>query len=424
MHYQDIILTDRDGAGLSETELRGAAAAIAEACEGRGRILALPPDHTRLHSGAGMLTALLYNLLGDRMDIMPALGTHEPLTDAEINMFFGSDIPKERFLVHDWKNAVVTIGEVPRDYVREVSEGLMDEPIDIAVNRALVSGEYGLVISIGQVVPHEVAGMANYTKNILVGVGGCDLINKSHYLGAVYGMERILGRTDTPVRRIFDYAEEHLLAGIPLLYVLTVTTKAEDGVRIHGLFAGRSRSLFEEAARLSRRRNMNFLEKPIGKCVVYLDPAEFKSTWLGNKAVYRTRMAMADGGELVILAPGLSKFGEDRENDRLIRKYGYAGREGTIRLVEENEDLRQNRSVAAQIIHGSSEGRFTVTYCTACLSREEVEGVGFGYMPYERAAALYDIRKLKNGWNTLESGEEIFFIDNPALGLWSLPMDD
>src|SRR6202008_4889 len=143
-------------------------------------------------------------------------------------------------------------------------------------------------------------------------------------------------------------------------------------------------------------------------------PSEFKSTWLGNKAVYRTRMAMADGGELIILAPGLKEFGEDQEIDRLIRKYGYRGTPTTLAATKVNKELQENLSAAAHLIHGSSEGRFGITYCPGHLTREEIEGVHYEYGDLAKMTAKYDPETLKDGWNTID-GEEIFYISNPGL---------
>ncbi len=295
----------------------------------------------------------------------------------------------------------------------------MDCDIEVQINRTLLNPKYKRIISIGQVVPHEVVGMANYSKNILVGCGGLDMINKSHMIGALYGMERMMGKGDTPVRKIFDYAEERYLSELPITYILTVTTNSPEGVVIHGLFIGRSRELFEQAVKLSQQKNLIYVNEPFQKVVVYLDPKEFQSTWLGNKAIYRTRMAMADGGTLLILAPGVRHFGEDEENDRLIRKYGYIGREALTAAYRTEPLLQRNQSVAAHLIHGSSDGRFNIFYAAPKLTREEVEGVGFNYADYDEMAARYDVTKLTNGYNTLSDGEEIFFIDNPALGLWT-----
>ncbi len=397
--------------------------AISGIFEGKklNRILILPPDYTRMYSGAGRITAIVCRLLAGKcdIDVMPALGTHEPMTRSECEAFFEGEVPFEKLIVHNWREDVVKIGEVPAEYVSEVSEGLVNEKIDVEVNRRIVSGDYDLILSIGQVVPHEVVGMANYSKNIFVGCGGSNMINSSHMLGAFYGMERVMGKDFSPVRKVFDYAQDNFLKDIPIEYILTVTTNTGDVTNIHGLFIGEGRRSFEQAVELSREINLTKVGKPFKKAVVYLDGREFKSTWLGNKAIYRTRMAMAQGGELIILAPAVARFGEDAENDRLIRKYGYIGRENILRLVEENEDLKQNLSVAAHLIHGSSDGRFSITYCTEKLSEEEVRGAGFNYMPYADAAAKYNPAILKDGPCTVD-GEEIFYISNPALGLWTV----
>ena len=386
------------------------------------KVLILPPDYTRMYSGAGKITNMYYNLLKANcvVDIMPALGTHRPVTKEESEVFFGKDIPYEKLIVHNWRKDVVKIGEVPGEFVKIVSEGLIDTKIDVEINKRLLDKSYDLIISIGQVVPHEVVGMANYSKNIFVGCGGSSMINSSHMLGAFYGLERIMGRDFSPVRKVFDYAEENFIKDIPLMYVLTVTTTNEnDETLIHGIYIGRRRELFEQSVERSQEMNMTKLDKPIEKCVVYLDPREFRSTWLGNKAVYRTRMAMAEGGELIVLAPNVKKFGEDDENDRLIRKYGYVGRKKVLELVKTEEELKNNLSVAAHLIHGSSDGKFKVTYCTKHLSKEEVEGVGFDYMPYDEAVKKYNPENLKDGYNTVD-GEEVYYISNPALGLWTI----
>ncbi len=406
--------------GIPAEELREA---LKKSLEGRNlkKVLILPPDYTRMYSGAGKITAIYYELLKDtcQVDIMPALGTHVPMTKEEWVAFFGEGVPFDRMIVHNWRTDVVKLGEVPAAFVSEVSEGLVNNSIDVEVNRCIMDKSYDLILSIGQVVPHEVVGMANYSKNIFVGCGGSSMINSSHMLGAFYGMERIMGKDFSPVRRVFDYAQEHFLKDVPLVYVLTTTTNQGDEVTIHGLYIGSDRAPFEAAVKKSQEINLTHMKERLKKVVVYLDPREFKSTWLGNKAIYRTRMAIADGGELIILAPAVAHFGEDAENDKLIRKYGYVGRENVLKLVDapENEDLRENLSVAAHLIHGSSDGRFKITYCAGKLTEEEVRGAAFNYAPYEEMAAKYDPAKLTDGFNTVD-GEEIFYISNPALGLW------
>lgn len=388
----------------------------------RRRVLALPPDYTRLNSYAGPITEMCYDYFGSALtDIMPALGTHVPMTDSQISDMFGHT-PKELFRVHDWRNDVVTVGEVPSDYIKKVSEGKLDYSWKAQVNRLLLDASFDLILSIGQVVPHEVIGMANYNKNIFVGVGGFEGINKSHYLGATYGMERIMGRAKSPVRDVLEYASQHFIKDLPIVYIQTVLSKADDGqMKLRGLFIGDDFECFRRAAELSLETNFIMVEKPIRKCLVWLDPKEFMSTWLGNKAVYRTRMALADDAELIVMAPALREFGEDKTIDMLIRKYGYHGTPATLKAVQVNQDLRDNLGAAAHLIHGSSEGRFRITYCPGpAVSRQEIEGVGFGWADLEETMSRYGVTSLKDGWNTV-NGEEIYYISNPALGLWAYP---
>ncbi len=385
------------------------------------KVLLLPPDYTRSLSQAGLITQILYERLspGAQVDIMPALGTHVPVSDEERLKMFGPAIPKERFIAHDWRDDIERIGEIPESYVKEISQGQIDFAIGVEVNKRLFDKSYDLIISIGQVVPHEVVGMANYTKNILVGCGGKEIIDKSHFLGAVYGLENLMGKDYSPVRKVFDYAEANFLCDIPLQYILTVTTTDEDETKIRGFWAGRRRELFEEAVRLSQELNFMLLDKPLERVVVYLDPEHYKSTWLGNKAIYRTRMAIADDGELIIIAPGVKQFGEDMAIDALIRKYGYSGTPRILELVKKDKDLGDNLSAAAHLIHGSSEERFQSTYAPGYLTREEIEGVNFNYMALSEALDMYKPETLHEGYNTVE-GKEVFFIGNPGKGLWAL----
>lgn len=386
----------------------------------RKKVLALPPDFTRLHSHAGVLTDLTYKYYRDKLtDVLPAIGTHFPMTEEEISKMF-ADVPKNLFRNHNWREDLETLGRVPADFVEEVSEGKVTYDWPAQVNQLLVRGNYDLILSIGQVVPHEVVGMANYNKNVFVGTGGVEGINKSHFLGAAYGMERMMGRADTPVRKVLNYASEKFAGHLPIVYVQTVVGRGADGkLKVKGLFIGDDEECFNLAAELSLMVNFEMLEKPLKKVVVYLDPDEFKSTWLGNKSIYRTRMAIDDDGELIVLAPGLKEFGEDREIDKLIRKYGYVTTPEVLEMVDENEDLRNNLSAAAHLIHGSSENRFNITYCPGHLSKEEIEKVNFHFADLESMLKKYDPKILRDGFNNMPDGEEIYYISNPALGLWA-----
>ena len=411
------------GSPTTELSLDETRAALTEAFAklgARKKVLAVPPDFTRFHSKSGMLTEMAWEYYGEALtDVLPALGTHTAMTDEQLTTMFGA-VPKSLFRVHNWRDDIVTLGEIPSEFMKEVSEGKLDYTWPAQVNKLLRDGGFDLIISVGQVVPHEVVGMANGSKNIFVGTGGVMGIHRSHFLGAVYGMERMMGRADTPVRRVLDYASEHFGSLLPpIVYIQTVVNKNDKGeLVLRGLYIGEGTEPFEAAAKLSLECNFLMMDREIKKAVVFLDPHEFHSTWLGNKSVYRTRMALADDAELIVLAPGVKEFGEDKQIDTLIRKYGYCGTPATLEAVKNDADLAGNLSAAAHLIHGSSEGRFTIRYCPGHLTREEIESVHFEYGDLAEYTAKYNPDVLKDGWNVVD-GEEIFYISNPGLGLWA-----
>jgi len=406
---------------LSSEDLKNGLFSALKKLGTRKKVLAVPPDFTRFHSRAGEMTTYIYQYYKDSLtDILPALGTHTHMSDAEIDEMY-KGVPKSLFRIHDWRKDVVTAGIVPGEFISRISEGKVDYPWPAQLNKLIFNGEHDLILSVGQVVPHEVMGMANYNKNIFVGTGGSEGINKSHFIGAVYGMERLMGVADNPVRSLLNYASANFTNHLPIVYVHTVIGRDETGKLVaRGLFIGDDEDVFRLAADLSLKVNFTLLEKPLKKVVVYLDPAEYKSTWLGNKSIYRTRMALADGGELIVLAPGLKEFGEDPEIDRLIRKYGYRGTPATLKALSENDELKQNLSAAAHLIHGSSEGRFSITYCPGHLTRQEIESVNFKYADLGVMLNKYNPYLLKDGFYKLADGEEFYLIANPAVGLWSV----
>ncbi|MCL2180747.1 MAG: lactate racemase domain-containing protein [Treponema sp.] len=398
-----------------------------------GRVIILPPDVTRFHSRAGFFTEIAARRLSDRLGaVLPALGTHMAMNDTELTRMFGST-PKEKFLVHDWRNGITELGRLEADWVEKASQGAVRYDWPVQVNKVLRkgAGDFSLALSIGQVVPHEVAGMANHAKNIFVGTGGKEAIDKSHFAGAAFGMEKIMGRADTPVRALFDEGFKRFQNELPpVLWALTVISarseseaaragKERGSLAVRGLFIGFGRECFEKAAVLSQDVNVNLMDEPVNKAVVYLEPEEYRTTWLGNKAVYRTRMVIADGGELLIMAPALERFGEDQGIDSLIRKHGYRPAKEILAKAAADEELGNNLSAAAHLIHGSSENRFTVRYCPGDkITRKEIESVGFEWGDLQEAKRHYDVSKLSSGWNDV-NGERIFFVPNPALGLWA-----
>jgi nickel-dependent lactate racemase len=405
---------------ISADEMRTALYQVFQTLGVRNKVLAIPPDFTRFHSRAGDLTSMTYEYYQDKLvDIMPALGTHVPMPAWQLDKMFAG-VPHELFREHRWRDDVLTIGQVPAEFVSQVTDGVWEKPWPAQMNKLVFEGGHDLILSIGQVVPHEVIGMANYNKNIFVGTGGVQGINESHFIGAAYGMERMMGRADTPLRKILNYAQDNFCQHLPLIYVLTVVGSDLAGNLVtRGLFIGDDVECFEKASELSAQVNFQQLDEEFDKVVVYLDPEEFHSTWLGNKAIYRTRMAIADGGELIVLAPKVKTFGEDLQIDALIRKYGYRTTPEIMKFMDDNEDLQNNLSAVAHLMHGSSENRFKITYCPGELTKEEIEGVGYAYGELDEMLERYKIDNRQNGWHKTDAGERFYYVSNPALGLWA-----
>jgi len=406
-------------AGLSHAELAAVVRDLAAevVASGARRVLLVPPDQTRLHSRAGEIVALLVGLLDGELelvDVMPALGTHQPLGPAEARLMFGDAIDSTRLLQHRWRDDVTTIGELSADEVDDLIGHPLGLSLPFAVNRVLVDSSYDLVVSVGQIVPHEVAGFGGYTKHVSIGLGGSETIQRSHFLSAVYGIEQTMGRIDAPVRQLLDLGFDRFLEPrCRVLFVLTVVEARDDGPVLRGVFTGEggTRSsggdAFRTAAALSAEVNIETVEAPFQRCIAYLNPDEYRSTWLANKAIYRTRLAMADGGELIVVAPGVSRFGEDPLVDALIRRHGYHGREAALDAMAADRELAANLAAVAHLMHGSTEGRFNVTYAPGPeLSRADIEGVGFDYLSPAEALERFPPDEID--------------IPNPGLGLWRI----
>ena len=420
---KELYLTEEKN-GISDAQLDEMLRSLLSQWPDIHKVLIIPPDYTRCYSYAGIITQKIYQMIGDKahVDVMPALGTHMPMSEEEMQKFFGDVIPRDRIIVHHWQTDTIRLGYVPAEVCSEISGGLFPEKIDVEVNHLLFDGGYDLILSVGQVVPHEVVGMANYSKNIFVGTGGREMINKSHMLSAICGMEQALGVMNSPARKLYDYAQQHFIDGkIPLVYLQTVTTSENDAVKLHGLYIGQSRKPFEHACELAQKLNIVHVERRAAKVVAYLEPTELKTTWVGNKGVYRTRMMIANGGELILLAPGIRAFGENEEMDAMTRKYGYTGTKHILDLYRQGAFEGKLMS-AAHLIQGSTDGRFTITYATNpdLMSKEEIEGVGYQWVDYNEISKRYDPKKLKDGWNVLPDGEEIYYVSTPALGLWKV----
>jgi nickel-dependent lactate racemase len=414
-----------ESSALTEQQIRDAVTRLLEEARTRirrelKRVLLLPPDLTRAHSGAGKITELLYQALpGCHVAVIPTLGQHVPHTEAENRWMFGS-IPNSQIHAHDWRNGVSHVGVIPASMVAETTGGKANWEIPVDLNSMLIDEPWDLIINVGHVVPHEVLGFANHNKNYFIGLGGKETICASHIAAAVYGVENNLGCLITPLRACYNWAEEQYLGHLPDVYLQIVMRRDEQNKLVtSGIYVGDDLDTYLQAARASRAQNITTFDKPIKKVVAVMQADEFRSTWVGNKAVYRTRMVIADGGELLVLAPGLERFGEQPDVDALIRKYGYTGTERVLRLYKTEADMQAIPHAVAHLIHGSSEGRFNITYAPGHLTQKEIEGVGYQYADLKQMQERYSPEKMREGWNTMPDGEEVFYISTPSAGLWA-----
>src|SRR5882757_7777834 len=414
-----------EGEALTEEQIRGAVTRLLEEARKRikkdlKRVLLLPPDLTRAHSGAGKITEMLYEgLAGCEVAVIPTLGQHRPHTEEENRWMFGA-IPHEKIYAHDWREGVTRVGTIPAALVAETTGDVADWEIPVDLNTKLMTEPWDLVINIGHVVPHEVLGFANHNKNYFIGLGGKRTITAAHIAAAVYGIENNLGCLVTPLRACFNWAEKTYLSHLPDVYLQIVMRRdANEKLVTSGIYVGDDLDTYLAAARASREQNITTFDKPVKKIVAVMQADEFRSTWVANKAVYRTRMAMADGGELLILAPGLERFGEQDDVDAFIRKYGYCGTPKCMSMFKNNADMQDLAHATAHLLHGSSEDRFTIRYAAGHLTEEEVEGVNFASADLKEMLKRYDPAKLQEGWNTMPDGERIFYISTPSAGLWA-----
>ncbi|MCG6190280.1 lactate racemase domain-containing protein [Maribellus maritimus] len=384
------------------------------------KILLLPPDITRRHSGAGKITNLLYHFFASSADVyvMPTLGQHLPHTPEQNRWMFG-DIPEKKIIKHDWIKDGKHLGFISAAYVEKITDGKANWEIPVNINRLIIEEKWDIILNIGHVVPHEVLGFANHNKNYFIGLGGKEMICASHMAAACYGIENNLGNLVTPLRHCFNKAESEYFSELPDAYIQVVMKYNQQGKLVHsGFYCGDDVDTYLMAAEQSKAENITIVP-PLKKVVAVMQGDEFFSTWVANKAIYRTRKAMADGGELIIIAPGLKRFGEQDEVDQIIRKYGYSGTPAVMKAWNENYELQDLTHATAHLIHGSSEGRFKITYAPGHLSKDEIESVNFNYLHYQKAMELYDPAKMKDGFNTLPNGEEIYFISTPSAGLWT-----
>src|SRR6266550_8865879 len=358
------------------------------------RVLTIIPDKTR-DDNTDLLFPFAAEILAERqiaqLDALVAQGTHVPMTDEEKRSKIGGDsVPGLGHIYdHQWNvpEELVTIGELSAERVTELTGGLITDAVSVNLNRRLGPGVYDTIIIFSATVPHEVAGFAGGAKYLFPGVAGPDLTHATHWLGALAGIENVIGRVETPTRHMIEAAADFVAAQI--LTLNSVITREEDNrLRTHALFAGDFRDAFRRAAEVSRQVHIKYTGQKYQRVVALLDE-HYDELWVGGKASYKLGAIIEEGGELIIYAPHLRSISET--HGRLIEKYGYAPLETVREMVAYSDELRANLCIAAHLAHvsyGSSrnaEGhiipRYRITLASA-VTEEVCRRVNLGFLDH------------------------------------------
>ncbi len=371
---------------LTEQEVRELCSEAFERRDFDGkRILAIIPDHSRT-APIDLMFRVVYDLLAKRaqqLDFLVALGTHPPMSDEAINRRVGitaderrTRYPKARFFNHEWKNPnqLVTLGAITREQVLEISDGMMDEEVDVTINRMAL--DYDLLMIIGPTFPHEVVGFSGGNKYLFPGIAGQEIIDMFHWLGALITSPVIIGTKDTPVRRVIDLA-----AAMVPVEKLCLSLVAEKG-GMAGLYIGKPEDAFSAAADLSDQLHVTYRSKPYQR-VLSCAPGMYDDIWTGGKCMYKLEPVVADGGELVIYAPHITD--ESVVHGLIIEKIGYHVRDYFVRQWDRFGSIP--RGVIAHSTHvrgvgtfdgGKEEARIQVTLATQ-IPEEVCRRINLGY---------------------------------------------
>jgi nickel-dependent lactate racemase len=350
------------------------------------RVLVLIPDGTRTMPMPAMFDALERELLPRvaALDYLVALGTHQPMSDAQLGRLVGRDVVagqagKSRIFNHRWEDpeAFVKLGTIPASEIADLTGGRLKQDVPVALNRLIL--DYDHVLICGPVFPHEVVGFSGGTKYLFPGIAGPDIIHFTHWLGALISSYEIIGTMHTPVRAVIDRAAQ--LVDRPLSLLAPVVT--HDGVA--GLYCGEVREAWAAAAALSARRHIVWVERPFRRVLSVMPPL-YDDLWTAAKGMYKAEPAVADGGEVVIFAPKLDEI--SYVHGKLIDEIGYHCRDYFTKQWDRFKDypggiLAHSTHLKGQGSYDAASGveapRIQVTLATG-IPRERCERVNLGYL--------------------------------------------
>jgi len=380
------------------------------------RVLAIIPDKTR-DDNTHQLFPVASEFLKKRgvalFDALVAQGTHPPMSESQKLSKIGCAGFSGQLFDHRWDEPeeLITLGQLSAETVSELTDGLISQAVPVSLNKLLAPGIYDTVLVFGATVPHEVAGFAGGAKYFFPGVAGPELTHTTHWLGALAGIENIIGRVDTPTRRLIEAATELVPARI--ISLNTVVSRNDAELVTYALFAGDIRDAFRRAAEVSRRVHIRYTDRKYRRVVALLDP-HYDELWVGGKASYKLGAIIEEGGELIIYAPHLTKLSET--HGALIEKYGYAPLESVRDMLGVSQELRENLCIAAHLAHVAYAGRldedgkivprYQITMATG-LDEETCRRVNLGYIDYRS----FDYEAMRSDPDTLivaDAGRDLY----------------
>jgi len=355
------------------------------------RVLAIIPDKTRddnTHELFPIANEFLQKRGVASFDALVAQGTHPPMSAAQKRSKIGNADFRGSLFDHRWDDPdeLITLGELSGETVSELTGGLIDNAVPVSINKLLAPGIYDTVLVFGATVPHEVAGFAGGAKYFFPGVAGPELTHTTHWLGALAGIENIIGQVETPTRRLIEAAADLIPARI--ISLNTVISRIDGELVTYALFTGDIREAFRRAAEVSRQVHIRYTGRKYKRVIALLDP-HYDELWVGGKASYKLGAIIEEGGELIIYAPHLTKLSET--HGELIEKYGYAPLESVRDMLGVSQELRENLCIAAHLAHVAYAGRldqhgkvvprYQITMATG-LDEATCRRVNLGYLDY------------------------------------------
>jgi lactate racemase len=401
---------------LNAQDFRDIAEQALETVSADAKVLAVIPDTSRddsTHVLFPIIDEILRSKGVQRFDALVAQGTHPPISESEKLEKIGLESFAGRIFDHEWDNPdqLTQIGRLDADVAAKASGGAFAQSIDLTINKLIL--DYDLILILGATVPHEVAGFSGGAKYFFPGISGAELTNATHWIGALAGIEKIIGRIETPTRHLIEQAADHITAEI-INFSSSVSRNPDDQLVTHALFAGDLRLSFRRAAKISREINVKFIDRKYKRVIAVLDK-HYTDLWTGGKASYKLGGVIEDGGELVIYAPHLTKISET--HGAAIEKFGYAPIEQVKEWADGSHELQKNLCVAAHLAHVSYSGsgadpkkpKYKITMASG-LNESLCKKIGLGFADYR----TFDLDAASNDPETLvvkNAGRDLYLLD-------------